>query len=93
MIGGVISDNDGLDFGGGLHNDSYGTFKMLGGEITGNAAPEGADIYQKGVSDWLSIGVIHTIIMGMVVVVVGVVAGGLFFYFRKRNTRVEVKMS
>jgi hypothetical protein len=77
MQGGKITDNDGGHMGGGVWN--AGIFDKRGGNISGNTAAEGNNVYPIENNNWLSI---PTICVG-VMCIVAIVVGSLFLYFKK----------
>ena len=81
LFDGKITDNDGGHLGGGIYN--AGTFNKLGGNISGNIAAEGNNVYPLENNDWLSNAIIC---VGVVGIVVGV-AGYSFLCFKRRKNK------
>ena len=46
--GGTVTDNDATAQGGGLWSSATGILVVTGVDVSGNTAPEGADVYNDG---------------------------------------------
>ena len=81
MFDGKIADNDGGHLGGGIYN--AGTFNKFGGNISGNIAAEGNNVYPiENNDDGLPKAIVCA---GVVVIAVGVVS--LFLYFKRYKNK------
>jgi hypothetical protein len=80
LYGGVVTNNVAKNFGGGVYDNA--DFKLFGeGEVYGNTAQRGDNVYRVNISIET-----YVILIVSVVLVIGVV-GGLFFFKNKRNQR------
>ncbi|MCL2172373.1 MAG: hypothetical protein FWB84_01810 [Candidatus Bathyarchaeota archaeon] len=84
---GVISNNN-AEVGGGVYN--AGTFNRWGGVISDNTATQYSDIFHSDGSitndDDKTTG--YMVFVVSIVVLVSVIVGGVFFYFKKRTKTV-----